>query len=200
MINFTVKKQGKAWHWSLQEYGKILAEGYRRTKIDATEAADDWLRLNRSIVSSPATVQVSPASSTFDDDVGLPWSTDLRGAGVYSSATVYTNDSSTVCSIKGLCSAQKANAIVEAVNAYQALTAKISKLENGLRVARVLQHKLAHDLKRSKLPTPKTDSFVGWGVGGLEVVPASCARSLERRLEVMEAVYSETVCALFPKE
>jgi len=28
--------------------------------------------------------------------------------------------------------------------------------------------------------TPETDSWCGWGVGGLEVVPASCARKLER--------------------
>jgi len=28
--------------------------------------------------------------------------------------------------------------------------------------------------------TPETDSWCGWGVGGLEVVPSSCARKLER--------------------
>ena len=33
-------------------------------------------------------------------------------------------------------------------------------------------------------PTPETDSWIGHGIGGLEVVPASRARDLERRLTI----------------
>ena len=34
------------------------------------------------------------------------------------------------------------------------------------------------------IPTPETDSWIGHGIGGLEVVPAFCSRSLERRLTI----------------
>ena len=34
------------------------------------------------------------------------------------------------------------------------------------------------------IPTPETDAWIGHGIGGLEVVPASCARDLERRLTI----------------
>ena len=36
--------------------------------------------------------------------------------------------------------------------------------------------------------TPETDSWCGWGVGGLEVVPASCARKLERERDRLAAI------------
>ena len=36
----------------------------------------------------------------------------------------------------------------------------------------------------SDTPTPETEKWQGWGVGGLEVVPAFFARELERRLTV----------------
>ena len=32
----------------------------------------------------------------------------------------------------------------------------------------------------SNKPTPETESWCGWGIGGLQVVPASFARKLER--------------------
>ena len=34
------------------------------------------------------------------------------------------------------------------------------------------------------IPTPETDSWIGHGIGGLEVVPASKAKDLERRLTI----------------
>jgi len=34
-------------------------------------------------------------------------------------------------------------------------------------------------------PTPETESWCGWGIGGLQVVPASFARKLERELAAM---------------
>ena len=38
--------------------------------------------------------------------------------------------------------------------------------------------------------TPETDSWCGWGVGGLEVVPASCARKLELECEELRKALS----------
>jgi hypothetical protein len=43
--------------------------------------------------------------------------------------------------------------------------------------------------------TPETDSWCGWGVGGLEVVPASCARKLERERDA--AIASHALLAPF---
>ena len=34
------------------------------------------------------------------------------------------------------------------------------------------------------IPTPETGAWIGHGIGGLEVVPASCSKSLERRLTI----------------
>ena len=39
--------------------------------------------------------------------------------------------------------------------------------------------------------TPETDSWCGWGVGGLEVVPASCARKLERERNGLHALHNK---------
>jgi len=41
--------------------------------------------------------------------------------------------------------------------------------------------------------TPETDSWCGWGVGGLEVVPASCARKLERERDSWKAAHDNQV-------
>jgi hypothetical protein len=41
--------------------------------------------------------------------------------------------------------------------------------------------------------TPETESWCGWGVGGLEVVPASFARKLERQRDTAIAERDEAL-------
>jgi hypothetical protein len=38
----------------------------------------------------------------------------------------------------------------------------------------------------SNEPTPETESWSGWGIGGLQVVPASFARKLERERDELK--------------
>ena len=52
------------------------------------------------------------------------------------------------------------------------------------------------------IPTPETDSWIGHGIGGLDVVPASRAKDLEIRLtiarEALEIISRMTISHLYP--